>query len=84
MKAPKDYALRDDAVGFEVNKNSYFNEPTETTQTAADPQEIENEKLTIPQTGGIGTIIFTVGGLALMGGAGYALRKSKKEEEEEA
>lgn len=44
--------------------------------------QIVNKKVTIPQTGGIGTIIFTVAGLAIMGGAFYAMKKRNEEQEE--
>ncbi|WP_414617026.1 LPXTG cell wall anchor domain-containing protein [Streptococcus equi] len=32
-----------------------------------------NKKITIPQTGGIGTVIFTIAGLAIMIGSGYVM-----------
>ncbi|WP_418889171.1 LPXTG cell wall anchor domain-containing protein [Peptostreptococcus porci] len=34
----------------------------------------------MPQTGGIGTIIFAVAGLALMGFAAYAIKRNSKED----
>ena len=42
-------------------------------------QKVVNKKVIIPQTGGIGTIIFTVAGLALMLGAAYAIKKNREE-----
>lgn len=50
--------------------------------TAGYGQQVRNKKVTIPQTGGIGTVIFAVGGLALMGGAAFAMKKNKEEDEE--
>lgn len=41
--------------------------------------QVVNKKVTIPQTGGIGTFIFIAAGLALMGGALFALKKNNKE-----
>lgn len=40
-------------------------------------QQIENKKVTIPQTGGIGSLIFIVAGLAIMIGAFVAYKKSQ-------
>ena len=42
--------------------------------------EVKNKKVTIPQTGGIGTVIFTVVGISLMAGAFIAMRKRTAEE----
>ena len=42
-------------------------------------QRVDNKKVTIPQTGGIGTVIFTVVGVALMAGAVIAMKKNRKE-----
>ena len=68
VKAPSNYAKIETEIQFTVNATSY---------TQAD--EIKNKKLTIPQTGGMGTIIFTVVGLSLMAVALYALKKKKVE-----
>lgn len=88
IKAPANYALPsgDDAIfGFTVTYDSYWAAPlleTDAKPQPADPLEIKNTKLTIPQTGGMGTVLFTVVGLALMGGAFVAFRKNKKAYEE--
>lgn len=51
--------------------------PAGTTDTA---QQVVNKKITIPQTGGIGTVIFTVAGLALMGVSVLALKRRREAE----
>lgn len=57
-KAPDGYALPTDPnTTFTVNEDSYKEEAV---------LSIPNKELTIPQTGGIGTAIFTVIGVALM------------------
>ena len=49
--------------------------------TVADnAQQIINKKVTIPQTGGIGTIIFTAIGLAIMASAVIAIKKRQATE----
>lgn len=42
-------------------------------------QRVDNKKVTIPQTGGIGTVIFTAVGVALMAGAVIAMKKNREE-----
>lgn len=52
---------------------------TKTSYETANVMQVENNKgLQIPQTGGIGTLIFTVGGIGLMAVAVYFLRKGKR------
>lgn len=65
--APAGYALRTADFTFTVTKTSY-------TSTSVE-YFVENKVITIPPTGGIGTIVFTVAGLALMGGAVFGLRR---------
>lgn len=88
VKAPANYALpsgNDAIFAFTVTYDSYWKNPLtedDAKLQPADPLPINNTKLTIPQTGGMGTVLFTVVGLALMGGAFVAFRKNKKAYEE--
>ncbi|TDM12285.1 SpaH/EbpB family LPXTG-anchored major pilin [Macrococcus lamae] len=67
VTAPAGYSLPTNPVtSFTVNSTSYYADPTAATLTDAAPQEVINKKTTLPMTGGMGTIIFTVIGLALM------------------
>lgn len=69
-QAPTGYNLRSD-VSFDVDKNSY----------AATAATITNSPtLMLPQTGGMGTIVFTVVGLGLMVGAVKLYKKDGAEE----
>ena len=45
-----------------------------------DATKVINKKVTIPQTGGVGTVIFTVIGITLMGVAVYAMKRRNAEE----
>ena len=42
-------------------------------------QQVKNKEVTIPQTGGIGTVLFTVVGVGLMAGAVMAMKKNREE-----
>ena len=69
-KAPNGYALpTNPTTSFTVSPTSYYTNPTEITagNTASNNvQNVDNRKLTIPQTGGFGTMAFTVIGAILM------------------
>lgn len=82
VAAPANYALLDDPIEFTVDDTSYNATPAQGDAAAvpADPQKVDNKPLTIPQTGGMGTMIFMVAGLALMGGAFIAMRKRSAEQ----
>ena len=90
IEAPKGYAIPADGQKFEftVNAKSYSDlnltgknamiDSTTTDTTKA--QRLVNKKVTIPQTGGIGTIIFTAIGLAIMASAIIAIKKRQATE----
>ncbi len=83
VKAPDNYNLPNSAdFAFTVDKDSYYKTENISSDLLmpADPLEIENKKLEIPPVGGIGTLIFTVAGLAIMGGSVVAYKKSRKED----
>ena len=42
-------------------------------------QRVVNKKVSIPQTGGMGTVLFTVVGISLMAGAVIAMKKNREE-----
>ena len=74
------YAKRAD-IDFEVGPNSYstgdikYNE----TDKANNALKVVNRKVSIPQTGGIGSIIFVVAGLMIMGLAAYKMKANKEQ-----
>lgn len=88
-KAPAGFALPTNGgeFAFEVKKGSYEGENTEFKYEPklADGEkqtygmQIKNNKVTIPQTGGMGTVIFTVVGVVLMAGAVIAMKKNREE-----
>lgn len=83
IQAPKGYAKLSD-IDFTVSNGSYAGTAAEMQYNKADTnngygQQVKNKKVNIPQTGGIGTIVFTVAGLALMAGAVISLRRKNNE-----
>lgn len=69
VKAPTGYAKLQATIPFIVSKVSH----------TADPYCIANKtKPTMPQTGGMGTILFTILGLGLMGAAAKSYKKEEK------
>lgn len=81
-KQPDGYAKLTTPVDFTIAEGS-----TGVTELKAGKLEdakgfkqIENKKVTIPQTGGIGSLIFVVAGLAIMGFAYASYRKSQYQE----
>lgn len=90
-EAPKGFAkLNKDEkqLEFTVAKGSYAGDAKEFKyqltlkegETQNYGQQIKNKKVTIPQTGGIGTIIFTAIGLAIMASAVIAIKKRQATE----
>lgn len=81
IKAPEvdgiQYRLLDNDYEFTVNANSYYSNVADLA--AADPAEIENSpEITLPQTGGVGTLVFSIIGLGLMGSSVKLYKKSEK------
>lgn len=84
--APKGFAKLTTDLKFSVGQGSYTADaegqiPYKTDGITKDAIKVENKTVDIPQTGGIGTIIFAVAGIALMGFAAYAMRKNSQREE---
>lgn len=79
IEAPKGYATQGD-VEFTIAKGETTDVQIkyETTDAANNAKQIINKQVTIPQTGGIGTIIFTAIGLAIMASAIIAIKKDKQ------
>lgn len=86
--APKGFAKLNGTIDFKVKKGSYAGTNTEfkyqVTLKDGETQhyglQIKNKKVSIPQTGGIGTIIFTAIGLAIMASAIIAIKKRQATE----
>ncbi|MGU7929542.1 SpaH/EbpB family LPXTG-anchored major pilin [Streptococcus suis] len=77
-KAPEGYALPSSTIPFEVNRGSWTDSNPLTT--IEEHTQVKNKKVTIPQTGGIGTVVFTVVGLSTMVFAYIAMKKRQAEE----
>ena len=77
--APEGYAKLTKPVPFKVVKDSFGTTKLEGKKLTDDKgfTQVENKKVTIPQTGGIGSLIFVVAGLAIMAGAYVAYRKNQ-------
>ena len=80
-EAPDGFAKLTKAVPFKVEEGS-----TGVTELEAGKltdakgfKQIENKKVTIPQTGGMGTVLFTVVGIGLMAGAVMAMKRNREE-----
>ena len=84
--APKGFAKLQSNESFNIYKGSYDGKDTELDYVIKNAenkdetkhgQQVRNKNVSIPQTGGIGSLIFIVAGLAIMGGAFVAYRKSQ-------
>ena len=84
---PKGYAARTDEIEFTVGDGTYAGDSeTEIQYNKDDTNDgyglrVDNKKVTIPETGGIGSLIFIVAGLALMGVAFVAMKRRNSYEE---
>ncbi|HEM3201789.1 Cell wall surface anchor family protein [Streptococcus suis] len=74
IKAPEGYAKLQQPITFTVNATSYYQDPAAVKLVAADPQNVDNNKVTIPQTGGIGSVVVIVAGV-LVAGFGLTLKR---------
>ena len=83
-KAPAGFALPTDGGNFTftVGEGTYTGSGDidyVLDSTKKDAMQIKNNDVTIPQTGGIGTVLFTVVGIGLMAGAVMAMKKNREE-----
>ena len=83
--APKGFAKLQSPEEFEVKDGSYASTDAELQYNKDNADngyglQIKNKNVTIPQTGGIGTIIFTAIGLAIMASAIIAIKKRQATE----
>lgn len=85
--APKGFAklnANDKQLEFEVKEGSYDGADSEldyqvNQEVTKHGQQIKNKTVSIPQTGGMGTVLFTVVGIGLMAGAVMAMKKNREE-----
>ena len=83
--APKGYAKLQSNPTFEVKDGSYASTDKELQYNKDNVDngyglQIKNKNVSIPQTGGIGSLIFVVAGLAIMAFAYTAYKKSQYQE----
>ncbi|MDU5086256.1 MAG: pilin N-terminal domain-containing protein [Anaerococcus vaginalis] len=82
--APKGYAKLQSNEKFEVKDGSYASTDAELQYNKDNADkgyglQIKNKNVVIPQTGGIGSIIFVVAGLMIMGLAAYKMKANKEQ-----
>lgn len=82
--APKGYAKLQSNPKFEVKEGSYASTNSELQYNKDNAGngyglQIKNKNVSIPQTGGIGSIIFVVAGLMIMGLAAYKMKANKEQ-----
>lgn len=81
-KAPQGYQLLVESLPMVVNENS--NAAVTVNADSTDIRMIKNVKQPdLPLTGGMGTILFSVAGIALIGGAAFFFIRSRKTRKEE-
>ena len=87
-KAPEGFAKLNGTVDFTVEEGSYDSKTADgeldykqdkEEGTKVFGKQIKNKLVSIPQTGGIGSIIFVVAGLLIMGLAGYKMKANKEQ-----
>lgn len=80
--APAGYAKLSGDIEFTVGHDSYTSGDIKykTDDASNNAQKVFNKKVTIPQTGGIGTILFTIIGLSIMLGAVVIMKRRQSEE----
>lgn len=83
--APNGYAKLQSPQDFEVKDGSYASTDAELQYNKDNAEngyglQIKNKNVSIPQTGGIGSLIFVVAGLAIMAFAYTAYKKSQYQE----
>lgn len=78
-KAPEGYAENKEPIDFTVGEGSAGKTElkVDKLEDKTGFKQIDNKKITIPQTGGIGSLIFIVAGLAIMTGAFVAYKRSQ-------
>ncbi|GAA0369202.1 LPXTG cell wall anchor domain-containing protein [Alkalibacterium iburiense] len=77
------YRLLEKDFKFTVNANSYYTDPSAITSATADPTaesaKIKNSpEMKLPQTGGMGTLVFSLLGIGLMGTSAKLYKKVEK------
>lgn len=83
IEKPKGYAALQKEIEFTVGQGTYAGDSeTEIQYNKEDTNDgyglrVDNKKVTIPETGGIGSVIFIVAGLAIMAGAFVAYKRSQ-------
>lgn len=81
IEAPKGYAkINDQEFTVAEGNTKDVNIKYAADSKENDAKQVINKKVTIPQTGGMGTALFMVVGIALMGGAFIAMRKRSAEQ----
>lgn len=83
VTAPNGYALLKDEISFTIDANSYTTGETvklKDNGEVKDSMRVKNKKLTIPQTGGIGSLIFVAVGVLVMGVAVFMMKRKNSEQ----